>query len=331
MGQKVNPTSFRLGINQKWQTEFFEKNKSELSLFIFKDLEINNYIQRFFRLKGLIVHDYKYFFNDSTLTVYISYFVTPEFVSLNKLEKVNFLLLTKNGCRKKKINETPSNIQTNQKLNNNLLKFSDYRKCYKILKYLKLNTNKIKKFISQKKGLQKFKYSMSLNILHEIFLILSLFMNNQTKIRINFSCLNKDLNFLKSVKKKKFKLLRRFRNTIFIKNGIELLFNFIHSRNSASLLSEYIANQIRLNKRHKFFLSFLKKILLILLSSSFSKIKGIKILIKGRLNGVPRAKQKTLIIGKVPVQRISENINFHQTTTTSSTGSYGIKVWVIEK
>ena len=58
---------------------------------------------------------------------------------------------------------------------------------------------------------------------------------------------------------------------------------------------------------------------------------GIKILIKGRLNGVPRAKQKTLIIGKVPVQRISENINFHQTTTTSSTGSYGIKVWVIEK
>ena len=202
MGQKVNPTSFRLGINQKWQTEFFEKNKSELSLFIFKDLEINNYIQRFFRLKGLIVHDYKYFFNDSTLTVYISYFVTPEFVSLNKLEKVNFLLLTKNG-RRKKINETPSNIQTNQKLNNNLLKFSDYRKCYKILKYLKLNTNKTKKFITQKKGLQKFKYSMSLNILHEIFLILSLFMNNQTKIRINFSCLNKDLNFLKSVKKKK--------------------------------------------------------------------------------------------------------------------------------
>ena len=62
MGQKVNPTSFRLGINKKWQTEFFEKNKSELSLFIFKDLEINNYIQRFFRLKGLIVHDYKYLF-----------------------------------------------------------------------------------------------------------------------------------------------------------------------------------------------------------------------------------------------------------------------------
>lgn len=54
-------------------------------------------------------------------------------------------------------------------------------------------------------------------------------------------------------------------------------------------------------------------------------------MIKGRLNGVPRAKQKTLIIGKVPVQRILENINFHQTTTTSSTGSYGIKVWVIEK
>ena len=27
MGQKVNPNIFRLGVNKKWKTDFFEKKK----------------------------------------------------------------------------------------------------------------------------------------------------------------------------------------------------------------------------------------------------------------------------------------------------------------
>ena len=66
-------------------------------------------------------------------------------------------------------------------------------------------------------------------------------------------------------------------------------------------------------------------------SSGSSKIKGVKIVIRGRLNGVPRAKQKIIIVGDVPVQSISAKLDYSQTTIHNSNGSYGIKVWVVEK
>jgi small subunit ribosomal protein S3 len=60
-------------------------------------------------------------------------------------------------------------------------------------------------------------------------------------------------------------------------------------------------------------------------------VKGIKIMVNGRLNGVPRASHKTIVIGDVPTQTISAKLDYTQTTTQNSSGSYGIKVWVIEK
>lgn len=332
MGQKVNPTIFRLGVNQKWDTEFFEKKRNELPLYVFKDLEIKNYIERFLKTQGLILHDYKHFCNDSTLNFYISYFVSSEFI-FHKLETTNILLANKSGKTKKISLETNKKTKINKilKKEKTLLHVDDYQKCHKMLKYLKSN-NYVKNFVEQKASAQQFgQLGSKTDILREIFRVLSLFTKNQTNIQINFCCLNKDLSFLKLVQKKNFRLLRRFRNTTFMKEGIELLFYFVHSNNSARLLAKFIASQVRRDKRHKFFLSSLKKSLIILLKSSFSKIKGIKIAFKGRLNGVPRAKHKILIIGEVPVQSISEKINYYQTTTTSPNGSYGIKVWVIEK
>ena len=84
-------------------------------------------------------------------------------------------------------------------------------------------------------------------------------------------------------------------------------------------------------KRHKFLLSFLKQTLTILSASGLSKIKGVKIIVKGRLNGVPRAKHKIITIGDVPVQTISAKLDYSQTTVHNSNGSYGIKVWIVEK
>ena len=75
----------------------------------------------------------------------------------------------------------------------------------------------------------------------------------------------------------------------------------------------------------------MKQALTVLSNSEPSKIKGVKIVIKGRLNGVPRAKQKIMIIGDVPAQSISANLDYAQTTIHNSNGSYGIQVWVVEK
>jgi small subunit ribosomal protein S3 len=82
-------------------------------------------------------------------------------------------------------------------------------------------------------------------------------------------------------------------------------------------------------KRQKLFFSFLKQALSILIDSNLSKVKGVKILVRGRLNGVPRAKHKTISVGDVPVQSIDEELDYAQTTIHNSSGSYGIKVWIV--
>lgn len=165
----------------------------------------------------------------------------------------------------------------------------------------------------------------------EILTVLNLFMGNRLNIVSHFCCINKNTYFFKSTKKTTFIAFQRFRSSPFLKTGMELLFHVVYNSNSAHLLAEFIASQLKKIKRHKFLLSFLKQTLTVLLNSNLSKIKGIKLIVKGRLNGVPRAKHKILTIGDVPVQSIAAKLDFSQTTTHNANGSYGIKVWVVEK
>ena len=44
MGQKVNPTSLRVGINKYWQSTWFEKKS--YSTFLKEDHKIRNYIEK---------------------------------------------------------------------------------------------------------------------------------------------------------------------------------------------------------------------------------------------------------------------------------------------
>ena len=100
MGQKINPIIFRLGVNQTWKTEFFEKKNHELPLYVFKDLEIRNYIERVFETYGIILHDYKQHYNGSTLNLYVSYFVRSDFILSKK--SVTETLMIKNSMGEKK-------------------------------------------------------------------------------------------------------------------------------------------------------------------------------------------------------------------------------------
>ena len=47
MGQKVNPTSLRVGINKYWQSTWFEKKS--YSTFLKEDHKIRNYIEKNYR------------------------------------------------------------------------------------------------------------------------------------------------------------------------------------------------------------------------------------------------------------------------------------------
>jgi ribosomal protein S3 len=346
MGQKLNPTIFRLGVNKTWKTEFFEKKNRELPLYVFKDLQIQSYIERVFESNGLIVHDYKQYYSASTLNLYVSYFVTPDFALSNKKGTESLILKTaeeKHGIIYKKsyADSFSSAVLSDKIIKNSLLQNSS--KLYKLKRYLKLNSQSqllTQSYFTKLREAQKNKYLKSLSsetkiklegFMSNFFTVLNSFLSSQSNIAINFCCINKNVQFLKSTQKKTFISFQKFRTTPFFQEGIELLFNVVYNANSANLLAKFIAFQLKKIKRHKFLLSFLKQTLTILLNSNLAKIKGVKIIVKGRLNGVPRAKHKIIIVGDVPVQTISAKLDYSQATAHNSNGSYGIKVWVVEK
>lgn len=336
MGQKINPIIFRLGVTKTWKTEFFEKKNHELPLYTFKDLEIKSYIERILESNGILLHDYKQHYNDSTLNLYMSYFVTPDVVVNKKDTFEKIIVKNSSGKRKtikKLLNINPDSLLAFIKKEVDCLHFNVSR-LYKIKHYLNSNFNNKFSIIQPNKYLVELANTANYKIqgvFAQVFRVLTLFMGNPLVIITNFCCVNKNLHFLKSTQKKTFLSLQKFKNTPFLKEGLELLFHVVYNENSAHLLAKFIAFQLRKIKRHKFLLSFLKQTLTILLTSSLAKIKGVKIIVKGRLNGVPRAKHKIIIVGDVPVQSISTKIDYSQTTAHNSNGSYGVKVWIVEK
>jgi len=58
------------------------------------------------------------------------------------------------------------------------------------------------------------------------------------------------------------------------------------------------------------------------------QIKGIKIQISGRLNGVEMARSEWIRFGCIPLQTLTANIEYYSHSTQTTYGLFGIKVWV---
>ena len=68
-----------------------------------------------------------------------------------------------------------------------------------------------------------------------------------------------------------------------------------------------------------------------MINQKFSKIKGVKILIKGRINNAARSQTRIIKLGKISLISQSSNINYSESTAFTSNGTIGIKVWISEK
>ena len=380
MGQKTNPNILRLGTTKNWKVEFFEKKNKELPLYVFNDLEIYEYIERFLKIKGIFIHDYRQFYSNKTLNLYISYFVTPKKNFKNKivLKKINSETI------KRPIKEIFKGLDIDQRFqeyryflcySNDLIVFTktlnDAIKVENCITQLLETSNSdsfdkkllIKKINRKGKislNIEQEKYSTNTSKMYEFrtrlkstllnentFNSITLendlknvlkVINNYTKhkfdVVINFSCINKDFtNYFSVFKNKKIRMLQRFKFTPFFKEGWELLFHVTFNSNSARLLSTFIAEQLKMLKikQLNFFFAFIKRTLTVLISSNLSKLKGVKVIVKGRLSKNIRAKHRILTVGDVAVQTLDSNIDYHQTTIHNANGSYGIKVWIVEK
>jgi len=79
MGQKTDARIFRQGVNKKnWELKHIEKNNEESSLYLYKTLEIQKYLNRFFGLYKIKIHNCKIFYSDSSLQIFVSFYVTTK-------------------------------------------------------------------------------------------------------------------------------------------------------------------------------------------------------------------------------------------------------------
>lgn len=81
--------------------------------------------------------------------------------------------------------------------------------------------------------------------------------------------------------------------------------------------------------KHNIFLVFLKTVFQIFVDKK--NIAGIKLLISGRIKGKPRSNTTSIVVGSLPVQSLSKNIEYSKLHVYTLNGAFGFKFWVYRK
>lgn len=347
MGQKTNPNIIQLTKTNKWNSNYIEKTSKDFHLHTSKDLEIKKFITNFFKINGLIIQNCKLNYANNNLTIFLSYQQTYNSINIvkeidnsQKLKIKKEIVPLKINTLKKQFHIFKSiknyfNYNNNIFYKKNLLKKKLYLK-----KITKINRLKVINFYKKYLSLKQDKIiinSFAKSFLSTLFNSISSFYTNLTNITLVLKSLNssyKSFNNKKFVKlKKKLIKLRKYQRNDFFKDGINNAYSTVTNKNSSEMLSKYIADNLKKLKRHNFFFKFLKTLLTIFIAKSLiNKIKGIKIKIKGRINGAPRAKNKIISVGKaIPLFTIDSSINYSEATAYTANGTLGVKVWIYEK
>jgi hypothetical protein len=289
MGQKTNPNIQRLGLTKHYLYKHIEKKPQEESLYSFEILQIKKFVFNFLKLNGVTIMNCKIqYSNENLLQIFINYYPSNEF---------NFL-----------INELP-------------------------LTYPKIKYNYV---LPKNATSAKYNCNVSVNsktsiIIKQLLRSIHIFLKKRVNISFIMSQINKKnvltLKQIKTIKKEVVKL-KNYENNEFYKKVLTYSFIFLQNLQSSNLLATLIANELSKIKRHNFFFRFLKEALELIKINSLLKLKGIKIQIKGRINGRPRAKKKTIIIGKnVPILSMVTDVDYSEKVSYTANGTLGIKVW----
>jgi len=84
----------------------------------------------------------------------------------------------------------------------------------------------------------------------------------------------------------------------------------------------------RLKKQQRFLIDNLREFLLDNMKL-LTKIKGLKVQIKGRINGSDRSILYKTHFGCLPLQTFQQSIDYSFSTAYTSYGTFGIKTWII--
>jgi ribosomal protein S3 len=308
MGQKVNPIIFRLNSSTE-KLRFLGNNTEESSFYLYQNIEVKKYLSRIFESNGIIMHNCIIKRSALKLHIFINFYVTSK-ILIKSLPVFSNVTKSKTFFKKKSLNslsilDLKNNFKTTSFLTDDAILLPDFYQNEVDYSFMK------KKLIE---SLLKFtgvsKISLNLNNLQ-----------NETILKLTD---NKDL-------KLKVQELSIYSKERFFNEAVEILTLVFYNKDTSQLLAKFIALQFQIMKRHNSFLTFLKRSIFIFKTLKFTNTQGIKIVINGRFNGVPRAKGRIIQIGRLPLQNINSKIDYHYTEAQTPYGTFGIKVWVCEK
>lgn len=291
MGQKSNPNALRTGTQKNWKTSSPKKKNSDIGLAVIRETAIKKHLNRIFNLHGMLIQDYRILNKENELNCFLSvYFMTDPKIKTKLTEK-------------RFINQ-PSTLVLKTKKIENLLLFNS---------------------ANNKNGNINFTFFKTLSK------ILQHYLGQDKKITFLINLANKQLLCPMNKKRTKLNLmsLRRYKREDFFTLGFDSLISISLNSDFISVLIEWFSKVIKEKIKIKRVLKFLKATLRLLVNDEQYSLTGVKIKVKGRLNGAARSKHFFINVGKVPIHTRKIKLDYAMKTIHNKAGSYGIKIWIV--
>ncbi len=322
MGQKANSTFLRLNLQETWNSNCLEKKKEESSSLFYIDIKLKNYFRQFFSKFGIFLISTKLTLSKYVCKVLFSFFISLKVIKIiNKILKKENILKQKSKYKKKK-------KQTLFFFNRKITLKNSAKKRIFYIREKKLNYYK-KKWKSKKKMILN-RFNM------QLLEVLKVYFNNKIKITLLFQKMNKGSSL--RLKNKEAHIFRRiimqlryYMKFKYFKELVNIIIIVLKKKESAQLLVDYLVFQMSLSQQHNKYIRFLKQSLLLFFKSKIASIKGLKFLLKGRINGVARASIRGIEIGDIPRNSLKKSVNLYKSTSYTNNGTLGVKLWVYEK
>lgn len=327
MGKQVNPQILRFSQNEDWLSKYYCNNLNYPNL-IMQDNIIRDYVINFISL-----------FNTKVAQVYIyreQHRVIVRIFSYNDSFTNWKSFLTK---QRKKINHRNNalvRLSKNNKstLNSNYLNSLDWSQFNKDLdNEILFRKNNLKLDYISKNNLfigYSGKRLLSLNLSY-------LLKTNVIVKNSNIISNNQRVLLLKLFTHTGFRLRSPLSKYLRIKFICLVYYSLLYK--SSLLLCRYLrfiiprfCKKKRKSRKINPFLKSLKSVIILMFNGSFANqvcVKGVKILLKGRINGSRRKRTYVIKKGHTSTQSFKNEISYYQEDCLTIFGILGIKVWII--
>lgn len=149
---------------------------------------------------------------------------------------------------------------------------------------------------------------------------------------INLDLNKKQIQFVYSNLKRFASMLFPRRYNLFV-DFIKASSLFIEGKVSSELFLKYLGiifSRLPKNKHSRFIL-FVKLLFEKIMFVEQTKIKGLKLIVNGKLQGKSRSGNSKIIVGNIPIQTINEKITKNQIHVYTLYGAFGFTMWTNKK